>query len=186
MSVPAEQLILSVRQYLELEETSELRHEYVAGQIYEMVGGTLGHNLIACNVRDGLARQLQGTSCHAYILDVKVKIKEANSFYYPDVVVSCEPYKAKGVYIESPSIIFEVLSPSTEPIDRREKRLAYGQLPSLKEYVLISQGERRIEVYSKESPGQWSGVIVEGDELKLTAIPGRELYLSIEQIYVGV
>lgn len=114
---------ISPEEYLTYERTSDVRHEYVDGEVYAMVVGSLRHNEIALNIASALRPVARERGCHVYMSDAKVRVDAANAYYYPDVVVTCNP-PANGRYaVNAPSLIVEVLSDSTEAIDRREKRL---------------------------------------------------------------
>lgn len=176
---------IQVEEYLEGEQHSEIRHEYVAGQVFAMVGGTLGHNRVTLNIASFLNRHLRNGPCTAYMSDVKVRIEAADAFYYPDVVISCECTDPTSLYLESPVLVVEVLSPSTENIDRREKLLNYQKLPSLKEYVLVSADEMRVEVY-RRSGDRLAEVVAYGPEDTVLNLDSVEARLPMGEIYEGV
>jgi Uma2 family endonuclease len=139
--------------YLSAEEGGGTRHEYVDGEIYAMAGAGEAHNLIALNVAAGLRSLVRGGPCRVFIADMKLRVAQWNAFYYPDVMVVCNPADNHSHFKEQPGTVIEVMSPTTESIDRREKLLAYRTLPSLREYVLIAQDRRHIEVYRKDANG---------------------------------
>ena len=118
-----------------------------------MAGAGEAHNLIALNVAAGLRNQVRGGPCRVFIADMKLRVAEWNAFYYPDLMVVCNPADNHAHFKEQPGTVIEVMSPTTERIDRREKLLAYRTLTSLREYVLIAQDRRRIEVYRKDANG---------------------------------
>ncbi len=177
--------LISAEDYLEGEQHSQIRHEYVAGRVFAMVGGTLGHNRVTLNIASFLNRHVRDSSCTAYMSDVKVRIEAADAFYYPDVVVSCERTDPRSLYLESPVLVVEVLSPSTENIDRREKLLNYQKLPSLKEYVLVSADEMQVEVYCRNGD-RLAEVVAYGPEDTVVNLDSVEARLPIEEIYEGV
>ena len=162
---------LSEQDYLKGEETSQIRHEYVAGEVFAMAGGSKAHNLISLNVAMLLRNGLHGNGCQTFMSDMRVRIASQSSYYYPDVVVTCAPSDlardAPKDHIESPSLIVEVLSPRTEAIDRREKMLAYRHIDSLREYVLIDQERRWIEVYRRAGSGWVADLYSPGDTISL-------------------
>jgi Uma2 family endonuclease len=172
---------LSVPEYLELEERSEVRHEYIEGYVYAMVGGTRRHNLIALSIYRLLHAKLADSPCRAFVSDLKVQVGER--FYYPDVVVSCSSEGLDSRIERAPKLIVEVLSPTTEARDRMEKRLAYQSIPTLAEYVLVAQDAVAIEVYRRDRE-QWllerCGV---GDTVTFESV---EASLRAEQIYEDV
>src|SRR5437868_14877821 len=110
MAIPKYQLYMSVEEYLAFEETASLRHEFVDGQVFAMVGTTLRHNIISANLQSILQTHLRGSSCRAFISDVKVRVEATNSFYYPDIMVSCKPLDTSGTVITEPVLLVEVLS----------------------------------------------------------------------------
>ncbi|NER06150.1 MAG: Uma2 family endonuclease [Okeania sp. SIO3C4] len=151
---------ISTTDYLEGEKMSPIRHEYLGGQIFAMSGGSEEHNRISLNIASFLRFHLRGSGCKTFIADMKVKttIAENSSdiFYYPDVMVTCNPQDIEKYYKNFPCLIVQVLSPSTQDLDRREKRLNYQSLASLQEYVLVDQTEMKVEVYRPSETGYWS------------------------------
>jgi Uma2 family endonuclease len=134
---------ITVEEYLEAEKWAEVRHEFVGGQIYAMVGASNVDNLIAGSLFAQLRAHLKAP-CHVYMSDMKVCVKD--EFYYPDLVVSCEAVSGINYYLSEPTVIIEILSPTTEARDRIEKSIAYRNLVELKEYVLVSQEKFHVEV----------------------------------------
>lgn len=174
MSVPL--TYFTIEEYLSSEDKSEIRHEYLGGQIFAMSGGSKEHNLIAGNIYSRLRSHLRGSSCSVFISDMKVNIKLAdrskNIFYYPDVIVTCNPQEQNRFFLNYPCLIIEVLSPSTETIDRREKLVNYQNIDSLQEYVLISQDEINVAIYRKDAQENWSMQIFNNsnDEVRLESV----------------
>lgn len=140
----------SVDDYIQGELESEVRHEYIDGQVYAMAGAGEKHNLIALNIATALRQKARGTGCRPFISDMKLYIESLNRFYYPDVLMTCDPSDDHEYYKDKPCLIVEVLSPSTETTDRREKLHAYQAIPSVKEYILVSQEKPEIELYRRE------------------------------------
>ncbi|MFN4842138.1 MAG: Uma2 family endonuclease, partial [Dolichospermum sp.] len=179
----------TVEEYLELEQTSDIRHEYFAGEVFAMAGGSKEHNIITLNIASRLRSQLRGSSCKVFMSDMKVRINLANEnqtiFYYPDVIVSCDTEDQDRYFLNYPCLIIEVLSPSTETIDRREKLLNYRSLASLKEYVLISQDQVKVEVYRQDEKRNWTiqTLINRDDKLHLDSVG---LILEMTDIYEDV
>ena len=176
---------ISQKDYLEGEKNSPIRHEYLGGEIFAMSGGSEEHNRIALNIASFLRFHLRGSGCKTFIADLKVKIAIAQNtsdiFYYPDVMVTCDPQDTEKYYKTSPCLIVEVLSPSTKDLDRREKRLNYQSLASLQEYVLVSQTEMKVEVYRRLKTGKWSvESLGEEDSLELKSVG---LTLTMTDIY---
>ncbi len=151
-----ETLYLTPDEYLSCEEKSDIKHEYRQGEVYAMAGASNNHVLITGNLFALLRFHIRGKNCRAYIADTKVKIESVNTYYYPDIAVSCdERDRNLTQYICHPCLIIEVLSDSTEAFDRGDKFADYRRLDSLKEYVLISQNTKRIDTFYKNEQGQW-------------------------------
>ena len=177
---------INIEEYLELEQTSQIRHEYVDGEVFAMAGASEEHNFITGNIYALLRSHLRGTPCRTFASDMKiqVKVQKANIFYYPDVLVTCDPNDNEKYFKTSPTLIIEVLSNSTKTIDKREKRLNYQNIESLQEYILVSQDEIKVEVYRKDNQGNWSmQTLGKGDELYLNSI---DLTLTMAEIYEDV
>ncbi len=173
--------------YLEGEKNSTVRHEFVDGEVYAMAGAGEAHNLIAGNVFARLRSAVRGGPCRVFISDMKLHVAAWNAFYYPDVMVVCNAEDTHTHYKESPSVIVEVLSDSTAGIDRREKLLAYRTLASLREYVLIAQDQRQIDIYRRapdDADGAWLlESLGEGDLLQLDSVG---VGMSMAEVYEDV
>ena len=177
-------LTLTVAEYLESEKSSPVRHEYLAGYVYAMTGTSAAHNLIAGNVFARLRAHLRGGPCRVFISDMKLRIEAINTFYYPDVMVTCDPEDREDYFKSRPSLIIEVSSPSTVVIDRREKLLAYQKIPNLREYILISQDEIKVEVYRRDQGGRWWEQTLEREgELELESVG---LKIELNDVYEDV
>lgn len=166
---------LSEDAYLEREAASPIRHEYVAGAVYAMTGGSLRHNIIALNVAVLLRAHIRGTPCRVFMSDAKLHVVKQRAYYYPDVMVSCAPtlqaLTGAEVVVDAPVLVVEVTSPSSEGTDRREKLLAYRTLPSLREYVLIAQERAEIEIHTRLSDTAWEiTTLTPGDPVVLNSV----------------
>jgi len=166
--------------YFAFEETTPLKHEYLDGVVYAMVGATDRHNIIALNLASAL-RANKPAGCQVFISDMKLKVKltAAEYYYYPDILVSCSGSDREPLFREQPVLLVEVASPSTERIDRGEKLNAYRQIDSLSEYVIVSQDRAGIEVFRRRNG--WFREILNADEALVLECLG--LTLSGEQIY---
>lgn len=180
----AQLLPISPEDYLQGERNGNIRHEYVDGQVFAMAGAGEKHNIIALNLASELRNASRGTDCRAFISDMKLHLAELNRFYYPDILLSCNPEDNNAYFKEHPCLIVEVLSPSTEATDRREKLHAYQQIPSLKEYVLVSQESPQIELY-RRSEAHWLYYLLDdpADVLQLECL---ELTLSMATVFEDV
>ncbi|HEY9788101.1 MAG TPA: Uma2 family endonuclease [Candidatus Obscuribacterales bacterium] len=186
MSTPARELQLSMEEYLEIEEKSAVRHEYVSGRMFAMVGATEAHDAIVNNLNFRIRSQIQGSECRIFSSSMKVLIEATGNFYYPDLMVSCEPYSPKSVFKRAPCLIVEVLSPSTKSTDQREKLQAYQTIDSLSEYAIVFQDERRIELY-KRAGRSWIPTIYEAAEtVLLNPAPNLQIVLPLDEVYEGV
>ena len=175
---------LNVADYLEGELRSQVRHEYVAGRVFAMAGASEAHNLIAGNLYTALRTHLRGGGCRTFMSDMNVRVEKMQAFYYPDVLVTCDPEDTEQYYKSQPCLIIEALSPATETIDRREKLLAYQSLDSLKEYVLVTQDRMQVEVYRRDGVGGWwVDTYTGGEEIHLESVG---LTLSIASVYEDV
>jgi len=183
MTLPKEKSTLSIEEYLEGERDGEVRHEYVAGQAYAMAGASARHNRIAGNIFTRLSVNLDGADCEPFISDMKVRVAP-DLFYYPDVVVACDPPGADPYFRTEPRLVVEVLSPSTERADRREKLAAYQGCPTIREYVLVSQEGMLVELHRRTADG-WHTEVFDGAEDRVT-FDSVALTLTLADIYRNV
>lgn len=176
---------MSVEEYLEFEKDSEVRHEYVGGVAYAMTGGSGRHNRICLKIARRLADAADGTYCRVYMSDMKVSIPN-RPFYYPDVMVVCEKEPEHPYYfVEDPRFIVEVTSPNTENTDRREKLEAYKTIPTLMEYLIVSQDEKKVERHFRDDNDEWWRSKLTGEgSFTVPCPPGAEL--SLTDIYEGL
>lgn len=158
MAEPARKPTYTFAEYLAQEATSNIRHEYLDGEIFAMSGGTIEHGAIAANVIRLLGNALLGKPCRVLTSDVRVRVLATGLATYPDVSVACgslerDPEDANTVV--NPAVLVEVLSDSTEAYDRGEKFAHYRRIPSLQDYLLVSQHEMLIEHYRRSNDGTW-------------------------------
>lgn len=166
----AEQLLISPQEYLEGESLAENKHEYIDGEVYAMAGAGDAHVKVAGNAFALLKSHLRGSGCSTYISDMKVRIGEDDAFFYPDVMVCCDPSDqlSEQNYIKKlPKLIIEVLSPSTEANDRGRKFILYRNIASLEEYILINPKEYFVERYCRQADNQWLFTSYKGAEAKI-------------------
>ena len=173
-AIPA-QKTLTVEEYLAMERSSlEGKCEFVDGQIFAMVGASREHNLIAVNITRELSYQLKGKPCETYANDMRVKAAKARGYHYPDIVVVCGKPEFEDGHLDTllnPTVLVEILSPSTEAYDRGGKFAAYRKIQSLHEYLLVSQEEPFIERYVRQ-----------GDAWVLTETAGLEGLVNLDSI----
>lgn len=171
---------LTVDEYLELEEGSSIKHEYVEGALYALAGSSLRHNRSTINILRALDAAAEGTPRQVYTSDVRCRVGDV--FYYPDVMVACgEPKSGGQVYRSDPCLLVEVTSPSTASKDRREKLLIYRQIPTVQAYLIVDQDTRRVERHYRDHDGVWQ----RADHLNDGAIPVPcpETELTLDGIY---
>ena len=154
--------------YLEAELTATERHELHDGQVLAMSGGSANHSEL-CIALTEFRQILKGKVCRYLGSETKVIVSSTGSYYYPDATISCPPnfVDRKNGVIDNPTIVFEVLSPSTEAFDRGAKFRAYEQIETLKEYVLISSDQPLVESFRRQADGLWIRSVVEGIETTL-------------------
>jgi Uma2 family endonuclease len=151
----------TIADYVRLEASSGVRHEYIDGDIRAMSGGTLDHSRIASKIGRLLGPQLEGRPCETYSSDTRVRIRAANLIVYPDMVVGCGPVEQDTedeCAMLNPTVVVEVTSPSSEDYDRGGKLANYKLVPSIGNVVIVSHATRSIEVHHREADGTWSVV----------------------------
>ncbi len=180
MSVPlSKSNFISSEEYLELELSSPIKHEYVAGEIFAMTGTSDSHNTIAGNLYMLLREHLRGTPCRVFMSDVKLKVEAADAYFYPDVMVTCET-APDSHFREQPKLIIEVLSDSTAKFDREDKRRMYQSLESLQEYILVAQACMDVRVYRRSHEGWEMTIYTDNAVIPLHSVA---LETAIERIY---
>lgn len=152
METAASPLHLSVEDYLQFEADGQVRHEFIGGRVHAMAGTSVNQNVISGNLFAAFFSHLRGGPCQPYIADVKVRleINREDIFYYPDVMVACGQEGMGKYFIRHPKLIVEILSPSTESIDRREKLLNYAQIASVMEYAIVAQDTREVTLHRRD------------------------------------
>jgi Uma2 family endonuclease len=159
MTSAAPKLDLTYAEYAKLEETSEVKHHYIDGELYAMSGGTPEHSRLAADIIVALASQLRGKPCRAYTSDLRIRVPGKRFGAYPDVPVVCGELEVDADdenSVTNPVVLVEVLSDITEAFDRGAKFAAYRAIPSLKHYVLVSQHEAHLEDYTRNEDGTWT------------------------------
>ena len=184
MNVAVQPTLLSVKQYLAEEETSRVRHEYVRGYVYAMAGASKAHNEICLNIAEILRAHLRGGSCRTSMADVKLRPHfDEELFYYPDLMVTCDPRDKHPLFNRFPKLIVEVTSESTEMLDRREKLLEYLRIETLEEYLLIAQDRTEATVFRRSS--DWKPQIMRDSNGELS-LESLKLTAKMSAIYAGV
>ncbi len=184
---PGERHTLTVEEFLEIENGGSARHEYIAGEMFEMRAPMPRHELIVANLLGQFREQLGGSAPKVISsrLGLRLRVEHSDLFYRPDVMVACGPFTPAALdvpYVTEPCMIVEVFSPITEDIDRREKALNYRRIDSLEEYVLIAQRSPQVIIFRRSH--DWNPI-------ELTALDAVvesrsvELSMSLEEIYAG-
>ncbi|MBW3625341.1 MAG: Uma2 family endonuclease [Armatimonadetes bacterium] len=175
-------------EYLESERAAETKHEYLDGQVFAMAGASLEHNQITHNIGGQLYLQLRGGRCRSFSADLRVKIEETGLYTYPDLVVVCGEIRRDSLdpnTVVNPTLIIEVLSPSTEDYDRGRKFMHYRRIAGLTDYVMVSQEKPWVEHFNRQPDGRW--VLTEtGDMEDRVALPSIGAEIRLTDIYENV
>ena len=186
MATPnAEERSLTVEEYVRFEDASLERHEYVAGRVYAMTGGSARHVLIVGNILGAVRRAVRGGPCLGFASDLRLRVS-ADTFYYPDVMAVCGPIDLEAPVVERPSLVVEVASPSTRRVDRGEKLLAYRGVETLRAYLLVEQDQRLVEHHWRDESGAWCHETVTDASGGRISTPAPPLLLTLDEIYDGV
>jgi len=186
MSQALAEKFMTEAEYLAFDDNSEIRYEYMDGEIFAMAGASRKHNLANTNISTELNLQLRETNCEVYVSDFRVRVRDGHNVY-PGVAVACGDIEVvdNDDTLLNPVVVFEVLSKSTEQRDRGDKAEDYYGLPSLKDYVLVSQNRVRVEHFSRQKNNVWLLKIYEDldDTLELDLIkckvPLKMIYLKL-------
>ena len=174
---------VSEDEYLSLEDESTIKREFVGHRVYAMAGASERHNTISGNLFAACHGASRG-ACRPFMGDMRLRLDSGSIYYYPDIMLVCDPTDIAPMFKSSPCMITEVMSPSTEALDRREKLIAYQNLPMLRECLLIAQDEVQVEHYQRVSPREWGMTTLRiADAIELICIP---LILPVSDLYRGV
>jgi Uma2 family endonuclease len=188
MSLPEPIPRLTEAEYLEIERAAEFKSEFFDGEMFAMAGGTPMHSLIATNLAAEFRNKLKGRPCLPFNADLRVKVEATGLFTYPDLSVVCGPLRfaepARDTIV-NPTVLVEVLSDSTEAYDRGKKFEHYRQIPTLREYLLVSQKEPRLEAFGRLEKGPWELREAAGLEASL-ALPSLEIVISLSEVFANV
>ncbi len=184
------QAILSLDDFLAWEETQTERHEFVRGEVFAMVGARRVHGIVSGNIFATLRQQLRGSPCRAFTESMKLKAAD-NALFYPDVFVTCDPGDLRTEYLfTAPTVVVEVLSPSTEGYDRGQKFTWYRRLTSLQEYLLVDPDTRELTLFRRGADGLFTLHDLTGmPQLELTSIacvlPADEIFDGLDPLPQG-
>lgn len=180
VSLPDRQF-MSAADYLSWEQTQQERHEYWDGEVVAMAGGTKKHNRVSFNCSKALDGLLTGRDCEIYISDVKVQVEANRKYFYPDVVVTCDERDRDAQLVQYPCLIVEVLSTSTEAVDRGAKFTYYRRFTTLREYVLIQPEQPIVEVFTRNEAGKW--VLSEYGLDDMIDLESLECQIAVRDLY---
>jgi Uma2 family endonuclease len=187
MSVPQRIQHYTVREYYELERDASYKSDFYQGEIFAMAGGTARHSLICSNLGRELGNRLKRSPCTVYESNLRLKILATGLRTYPDVNVYCQPLERDeedpdGNTYTNPTVLFEVLSKTTEAYDRGFKASNYRRIESLKAHVLVSQTSPHVEAYHRQSDGTW--VFIESIGIdSMMNLPSLGIELPLAEIY---
>jgi Uma2 family endonuclease len=173
---------ISVEDYLEGEKISPVKYEFVYGEVYAMAGTSDNHNRIVNEIVARLVVHLRDSRCEPFSGEIKVRVS-LNVYYYPDVLVSCEENPENPYFRNKPILIIEVLSPSTQEIDRREKLLFYQQMPSVQEYAVVEQKKMHVEIHRRQPDGRWITYYFNQNADEEVEFQSVELTMTLGEIY---
>jgi Uma2 family endonuclease len=172
---------ISVENYLEGEKVSPVRHEYFHGEVYAMADASDNHGRIAINLTTALSIHLRDSNYEPFFRDIKIRVTPS-VYYYPDILVTCEENPENPYFRNNPILIIEIVSKSTERIDRREKVFLYQQIESLQEYVVVDQYRKKIQVHRRQTNGGWITYFFDDadESVELSSI---DLNIPLHEIY---
>jgi len=179
---------LSEAEYLAIERAAELKSEFYNGEMFAMAGASHQHSEIKENLSIEIGGRLKGSTCHTYSSDMRMKVHRTGLYTYPDILIVCgrpEVDREHGDILHNPQVIIEILSESTESYDRGKKFLHYRRIPSLKEYVLVSQNQKLIERFVRQLDDDWLLTTFDDPdgEFALSTVPVR---VPMADVYRGV
>lgn len=173
----------TVEEYVEFEETASVRHEYVGGQLYALAGASDRHNEIILNIAARIHPLLRGTQCRVYTESMRLRVTP-DIYYYPDLMVTCDPTDRERLVRHSPCLVVEVMSRSSLTTDRREKLFAYRQIDSLQAYIMVYQDQMRVERHYRGPDGEWLNAEV--SRKGNVPLPCPEVTFTLDDIFDGV
>jgi Uma2 family endonuclease len=172
----------SPEEYLALERQAEYKSEYLNGEIFAMAGASPNHVKIVTNIVGEFYGQLKGRPCTTFSTDMRLKVSPTGLYAYPDVIVVCGEPVYDGDTLLNPTLIIEVLSPSTEAYDRGQKFAHYRKLQSLNEYMIIAQDQPYIEHWVRQADNKW--LLSESNNLHdIISLPSIECHLALAAVY---
>jgi Uma2 family endonuclease len=185
MTVPAAKPQFDAPSYLAWEDEQPEKHEYLDGEVFAMAGASESHVTLAGNLFMALRNHLRGGPCSVFIADMKLQVEADNAFFYPDVFVTCaESDRAHSHFKTAPTLVVEVLSPTTSAFDRGAKFAAYRKLPSLREYALVDTERQSVDLFRRDDTGHW--VLYPSERGEMVEFASVGLSVPVEQLYEDV
>ncbi len=180
--------LITAQEYLEQERRAEFKSEYLRGEVFAMAGASWEHGLVKDNMARETGNQLKGGPCRVVTSDLRVRVSVTGLYTYPDVTIVCDEPQFEDDVLDTllnPRAVVEVLSESTEKYDRGAKFGHYRQIPSLQEYVLVSQDRPLVERHVRQADGSWNLTFFEGVSatFEFASVPVR---IPLSEIYAGV
>jgi Uma2 family endonuclease len=190
MSLPQRKPLVTIEDYLRLERDALDKHEFYRGEIFCMAGGSARHSLLISNATREIGNRLKGGKCRVYDSNLRVRIPASDLYTYPDALVICGQVKfdaldRRGETALNPTLLVEVLSPSTEGYDRGLKAQNYRTIESLQEYVLVAQDAAVVETYHRQPDGSWLLRTFRGRESE-ARLASLGIDLPLAEIYDGI
>ena len=176
---------ITEEEYLTEEKEADTRHEYVNGHIYAMASASKRHNRIARNFITSMSDAANKKNCETYFSDIKVRSEKYKTYYYPDIVLSCDDDDENDYFLEKPCLIVEVTSASTMRKDYLEKALSYQAIDSLQAYLIVSQDKPQVDMLTRNADQSWELQQFSELDNSLT-LPCLEMPLTLEEIYSSV
>ena len=180
---------MAPKEYLEFDRASDIKHEYFNGQIFAMTGAKKNHNLINTSLTANLVNRIGNSTCRVFSNDMRVKIESESGYAYPDIAVACGNLEFEDDQLDTltnPIVIMEILSDATEAYDRGDKFAYYRAIPTLQEYILVSQNKCRVEQFIRKEGGMWGmfhyenrGQIIKIESIDC-AVPLSDIYQWVE------
>jgi len=177
---------LTPEEYLTGELIAKQRHEYIDGEVFAMAGASENHNRITLNIALKLRAAARGTPCGIFVNDMKIRMYQGARFYYPDVSICCDKRDTDAYFKDYPCLIAEVLSYSTRKTDRREKWLAYREMPHLRYYLLVNSKQPQVDYYQRNDNEEWEKGKLEPGEILEISCGEYKAQLRFEDLFEDV
>ena len=187
MEAAAAKLFMTEEEYLAFDRASDIKHEFFNGEVYAMAGAGYRHNVITANLVGGLTTRLKGQPCRALASDQRVRLQQTKAYVYPDVTILCgKPQFLDGSLdtLENPTVVIEVLSPSTASEDLTAKLAHYRRMPTVREVVFVDSRKPAVETLTRTPEGNWLLKDFDTSDAVVLIHPG--LQISLTEIYDGI